>query len=120
MQKVVERLKKMLKKQKKAQTFIEYVIILTIVTAVIYAMMPMIKRGTQSMVMLVADRIGTQVDSEQSRRSEEDAYLVDSTTITTTANNKTRNENMGTITYTYNDSVRNQTTSHSDLGTYEP
>ena len=54
-----------IKRTKKGQTFIEYTLLLGIVVAVITALNPLVRRGAQAMVKLVADQIGNQKEAEQ-------------------------------------------------------
>lgn len=49
----------------KGQTIIEYVIIIGIVIAALYAMGPAIKRGAQTVVKASADQLGQQNASDQ-------------------------------------------------------
>jgi len=49
----------------KAQSLIEYAIVIGIISIVLMAMGPMIQRGIQSMVRMTADQIGNQQCSEQ-------------------------------------------------------
>jgi len=49
----------------KGQTILEYVIVLGIVIIILFTMTPLIRRGTQSMIKLVADQIGDQEAAEQ-------------------------------------------------------
>ncbi|MFC1510575.1 hypothetical protein ACFL49_02835 [Candidatus Omnitrophota bacterium] len=107
------------KKQRKAQTFLEYVIILTIVTSALYAVTPQMKRGIQSMIKVAADLIGTQEDAEQSRETDDDGYMVYSNSQRNAVTSKARTENAGAITYTFNDTISVATGSSVNLGIIE-
>ncbi len=110
-------MKRVLKKQKKAQTFIEYVIILTIVVTALYSISPLIKRGIQSMVKVTADHVGAQNESDQYRLDNDDGYMVSSTFNLNSSINKTRNESSGgNVNYVYDDDIRSKTVTRSNLG----
>ena len=51
--------------QNQAQTIVEYTLLIGITIAILLAVTPMIKRGTQGMVKVVADELGTQQNAEQ-------------------------------------------------------
>lgn len=50
---------------KQAQTFIEYILMISAVTAIMLLMSTMVKRGVQGMVKTVADQVGFQNESDQ-------------------------------------------------------
>ena len=47
------------------QTFVEYTLMIGVSIAILLALVPMIKRGTQGMVKVVADELGVQQNAEQ-------------------------------------------------------
>lgn len=49
----------------KGQSYLEYVLVLGIISLVAFAMSPLIRRGVQAMTLVVADQIGNQADSDQ-------------------------------------------------------
>ncbi|MFP4473618.1 MAG: hypothetical protein ACLFPX_07145 [Candidatus Omnitrophota bacterium] len=51
---------------RKAQTFVEYMLLLTVVATIMIVMSTMVKRGAQSVVKTVADQLGNQQASESS------------------------------------------------------
>lgn len=52
-------------KKRQGQTFIEYSIMLGVLVTALVAMTPMMRRGIQGMVKLMADQVGTQQNAEQ-------------------------------------------------------
>lgn len=52
-------------KNNEAQTMIEYTIVIGIIIVVMFAMTPLIKRGTQGIIKVVADQIGNQQNADQ-------------------------------------------------------
>jgi hypothetical protein len=61
----------------KAQSTLEYIILIGIVSVTLYYMGTAIKRGAQGMVKVTADQIGSQKDAEQSFDSKT-GFLVES------------------------------------------
>jgi hypothetical protein len=53
------------KRQRKAQTFLEYILLIGIVVMIYTAMMVFIRRSTQGMVKLMADQVGVQRNADQ-------------------------------------------------------
>lgn len=53
------------KKIKRAQTFLEYVLLISVVTAIMIAMSTMLRRSVQGMVKVVADQVGIQNQADQ-------------------------------------------------------
>ncbi|MCB9771498.1 MAG: hypothetical protein H6754_02985 [Candidatus Omnitrophica bacterium] len=51
--------------KKQGQTIVEYTLLIGITIAILLAVTPMIKRGTQGMVKVVSDELGTQQNAEQ-------------------------------------------------------
>lgn len=97
------------RKNQKAQIFLEYVIVIGVVTLIIIAMSAMIKRGTQGMIKVVADQIGNQINAEQ--QFDEDSFLESAYTSTRTSIGKTKTELIGVTTYAFDDatSIRSNT-----------
>ena len=83
------------------QVFMEYTIIIGIVTLVLFAMNTMVKRSLQGMIKTVADQIGSQENSEQ--RFDESGHLESAITSTRATFNKTIDELVGDIIYIYDD-----------------
>ena len=68
-------------KRRKAQSIGEYVLVVMIVVTAAMAMFPMVKRGTQSLLKVGADQIGSQGGAEQNF-SAESGYTENLTTNT--------------------------------------
>jgi len=99
--------------EEKAQVFMEYVIIISIVILVLTAMSTMIKRGTQGMIKVVADEIGIQADSEQNA---DEGYLRYSTALTRSDMDKRTVESLGQTDYVYDDQTITTQRSSINLG----
>ncbi|MEW5894927.1 MAG: hypothetical protein AB1650_04105 [Candidatus Omnitrophota bacterium] len=83
----------------KAQTFLEYVLMITVVTAIMIAMSTMLKRGVQGMVKVVSDQVGFQVNAEQQGGTS--GYLVEMTTRFERDQGTRVRDRAGNITYDY-------------------
>ena len=106
----------MLNKMKNnAQTIIEYIIVLGVVVIVLFAMTPLIRRGTQGMIKVVADQVGTQQGADQDFNSTT-GHLVNSEVITQVRMNQATEEFLNKVTYTYDDAVTTKTDSTTNLG----
>jgi len=86
-------------KPRRGQTFIEYTILIGILVTVLVAMTPMIRRGTQSMVKLVADQVGSQRNSEQI--GGRFGYMINSTTASQTQQSIESWERLGEVGMDY-------------------
>lgn len=64
-----------LRKQKDAQTILEYIILVGIVAVILAAMQPLVKRGIQSIVKVTADQLGQQSNADQTV-DEDKGYLL--------------------------------------------
>lgn len=91
-------------KRKRAQTILEYTIVVGVIVAVMAAMTPMIRRVNQGMIKLMSDQVGNQHNAEQ-RFNANRGYLVESYTTTQQRQSHGMNENFGDIKYTYDDAV---------------
>lgn len=60
---------------RRAQTILEYTLLITVFTMAVIAMLPRIKRSSQSMIKTAADQLGTQEGSEQTFNDIEVGYL---------------------------------------------
>lgn len=84
------------------QNMMEYVFVLGAVIMVIFAMQPLVKRGAQGVIKLVADQVGEQAEGEQSFEKET-GYLQDSKSATRSEMVKHQTEAGGVVTYNYDD-----------------
>jgi len=89
-------------KDREAQIFLEYMLVIGAVVVIMFAMSLLIKRGAQGMIKVVADQVGTQINAEQQFDS---GYLKSSYTTTRTAASKIKTELIGETTYTYADAI---------------
>ena len=107
------------KKSSEGQVFLEYTMILGVIVLIVFAMNPMIKRGIQGMIKVVADQVGIQGNSDQ--RFDESGHLERSSILTHAYINGTRDEYVGIdgrsiINYISDDVISTNTTMRSNLG----
>lgn len=93
------------------QTYLEYVLIVTVALGVIVALTPMIKRVLQGMVMVVSDQVGLQQNSDQS--ADQRGALLQSLI---TQRSSTSKSEVDYGNYVYNDNTRQDIRQVSDLG----
>lgn len=80
------------KNKKKAQSLMEYTILISIITLVVSALTPMLRRSSQSLMKTGADQIADQITGEQDFESS--GYMINSQVDSkTTANKKTEVKN---------------------------
>jgi len=114
---------------RKAQSLLEYIFLIGIVTMVFFAMSTFIKRGLQGVIKVTADQIGNQQDSEQkiiSGRPElvnaeqkidpKAGHLVEAYTATQSNIGKTTRELDGGYQYIFDDKVLTSSNSVANLG----
>lgn len=85
----------------KGQSILEYTILLGVIVLVMFAMGPMLKRGTQSLIKVVADQVGVQRNAEQ--KFDETGHLEASYTATRGSTDKRVQDSAGAITYSFDD-----------------
>ena len=116
----------------KAQTLLEYLILIGIITVVLFAMYHGVKRGVQSVIKVTADQIGNQQRADQRAPNLSNAaivpgpndqqpvavsgYLVEAYTATRATNQKGVQELFGDVGYVYNESVLTNSNSLTNLG----
>jgi len=88
------------KKNQRAQTFIEYALMMGIVILVMMGMRTLITRGGNSMIKLVVDQIGEQKTAEQDFNG---SFIQDQFESTTTFSEKKVIENRGNFRYEINE-----------------
>ncbi|HBO98056.1 MAG TPA: hypothetical protein DE315_02890 [Candidatus Omnitrophica bacterium] len=86
---------------KKGQSILEYTILLGVIVLVMFAMGPMLKRGTQSLIKIVADQVGVQQNAEQ--KFDETGHMEASYTATRGSTDKRTQDVAGAITYSFDD-----------------
>ena len=99
------------------QTMVEYSLLVGIVIAVVVVFSPMVKRGTQGMVKLVADEVGIQKNAES---ASDEGGLIGSTINTTMDQRKDHTEWRAGTTHSvqtnYTDSTATQAITETNLG----
>ncbi len=99
---------------KKGQAILEYTIVLGVIVLIMFTMGPMIKRGTQSLIKLVADQVGAQSNADQ--RFDESGHLEASYTATRGSMDKQSQDFVGTTSYIFDDSTATQANASINLG----
>lgn len=84
---------------KKAQTVIEYTLLLAVFISIVMAMSTMIRRAGEGMVKVVADHVGSQADSEG--MGNEYGHLINSRSYVRSESDKTVRERLGATEYGY-------------------
>ena len=101
---------------RRAQSIMEYVMLISIITAAVIYMLPRIKRTTQSMMKSAADQIGDQKGAEQTFNNAEKSYLINSHTVSRTVVNNLRTDASGVIDQRYDETTQTNTTSYMNTG----
>ena len=99
---------------KKAQSILEYTILLGVIVMVLFVMGPMIKRSTQSLIKAVADQVGTQQNAEQ--KFDERGHMESSYMSARGSIDKQTFDTAGAISYVFNDVTTARSTTVSNLG----
>ena len=99
---------------KKAQAILEYTTVLGVIIIIMFTMGPMLKRGTQSLIKLVADQVGAQQNAEQ--KFDESGHLEASYTATRSFTDKQDQDFAGTTRYLFADSTTTETNAFMNLG----
>lgn len=98
-------------KNPRGQNLMEYTMMIGAVMMVLFAMNPMIKRGSQSMIKLMADQIGNQAAGEQAF---DDSGHLESSETSASSRSETRiREKWGWTKYFYNEQM--ETSGEVDL-----
>ncbi len=101
----------------RAQSFLEYSMVIGLVVAILIAMTPFIRRTLQGMVRLTADQIGNQTDSDQIFNEQTRGYLQSSYSSTRSNLTKDAFLNNEVREYIYDDSIETDSNAMTDLGT---
>lgn len=99
---------------KKGQTLLEYTVVLGVVVMILFTMGPMLKRGTQSLIKVVADQVGVQQNAEQ--KFDETGHLEASYMTARSSVDKQTTDFNGTMAYIFNDVTTTQTSTLVNLG----
>ncbi len=100
---------------RRAQSLMEYVLLITILVAAVMTMFPRLKRTTQSMMKSAADQIGDQKGAEQDMNTG-DAYLQGSNTVTSSQIDNVRNDAGGWSVRNVQEQVTTMTNSLTNMG----
>lgn len=98
----------------KGQSILEYTILLGVIVLVMFAVGPMIKRGTQSLIKVVADQVGVQQNAEQ--KFDDGGYLQNASTAARGSMDKQIFDTAGMMTYVFNDVSTTVSNAVSDYG----
>ena len=99
----------------RAQSLLEYLMILGVVTAVLVAFGPLFKRGIQAVLRLTADQLQTQANAEQ-KVTPTSGYLIDQFSLSDVDNNKIKVEYLGDTSYNFDDQEAVHSNSQANLG----
>ncbi len=99
---------------RKAQAILEYTIVLGVIVVIMFTMGPMIKRGAQSLIKMVADQVGVQNDADQ--RFDDSGHLEASYSATRSSMDKQTLDSAGTTRYIFDDMVSTETNASVNLG----
>ncbi len=100
----------------RAQTVVEYTLILTIIVAITAVMGTMIRRSTQGWIRFVADQIGVQNESDQRFNDITQGHLNASYGISSARVDKQTLDVAGIINYVYDDAISGQLNTLTNLG----
>ena len=100
----------------RAQTILEYTIVIGLIVVVLITMGPYLQRLIQGSIKLTADQIGFQENADQDFSV---GFLEASHTSVNTVSNKTTTEERGTTTYLYDDATHMTSNAQVDLGFIE-
>lgn len=99
---------------RKGQSILEYTILLGVIVLVMFAMGPMLKRGTQSLIKVVADQVGIQQNAEQ--KFDERGHLESSYAATRGSMDKQTQDIVGDTIYIFNDVTTTGSSALVNLG----
>lgn len=99
---------------RKGQSILEYTIVVGVIVLVMFAMGPMLKRGIQSLIKVVADQVGIQQNAEQ--KFDETGHLESSYVATRSSMDKQTQDLAGDITYFLNDETVTTSNALVNLG----
>ena len=98
------------KNKRKAQTFLEYTMLLVIVSLVLATMQTMFKRAIQGTIKTVADQIGRQENAEQDFSNDGGGFTNAQISFTDSTSEKTQQEFYGNITYIESEELKTRST----------
>jgi uncharacterized protein (UPF0333 family) len=102
---------------RRAQTIMEYTMLIAIVAMAVVVMTPRVKRMTQSLIKSGADQIGDQEGAEQTFNDAKSGYMNSSVSTSVTLLDNTRRETavngVAAITQTFNETTTTNTAEFS-------
>lgn len=102
-------------KSSTGQTILEYVAVIGLAIAVLMAMGPMMRRGIQGMIRLVADQVGDQRSADQ-LADDKYGHLINSVAISRARIDKVTKDRVGEVNYIYEDRAVSGTRTFANLG----
>lgn len=100
-------------KKPSGQTLLEYLVLIGIVTAVVAALSPYMKRSVQSIIKVTADQLAVQTSADQGVSG---SYLINALSRQNVTTSKQLQEAGATKTYIYNDVTSGSSQSLTNLG----
>jgi len=97
----------------KAQSLLEYAVLIGIVAGVVMAMGPYLKRGVQSIVKVTADQLAPQNLADQSSNS---GYLINAFTAVRGTSQRGFKEMLDVKDYTYDETTEEHSMTLTNLG----
>ena len=104
----------LINKIKNAQTVLEYVLMISAVTAVMVAMSTFLRRSAHGMIKMVADQVGVQQDADQ--KDDSSGYLVNMTVRVNKADSREVQDRLGEARYTYDERADIETVIYTNMG----
>lgn len=105
-------------RNRRAQTLLDYILLLGIVSTVLFAMNTSIRRSIQAVVKGAADHIGRQEESDQDFEGRS-GFLVESVTDARTTRNRQTSDFLGALDYNVDETTTIKTNSLTNLGVVE-
>ncbi|MBF0479878.1 MAG: hypothetical protein HQL26_10385 [Candidatus Omnitrophica bacterium] len=99
--------------EQRAQTFVEYSMVIGVIMLTLIAMRPMLIRGGQSMVKVMTDQVGNQQAAEQDFSQ---GYMKKQISRGNAFSQKFKKERRGTYGYEYNESTITNTEMVTNMG----
>ena len=111
----VKAVKKHIVYLRRAQSILEYMMVIGIVALVLTVMGPIFKRGIQSVIKSTADQIGVQNQADQTVTNTS-GYLVESFTNRRIASDTLTEQSYGDVATTYVDAITTTSNTLTNLG----
>jgi hypothetical protein len=95
---------------------LEYVLLVGIITIVLFTMMQQVKRGTQSVIKVMADEIMNQQEADQSFDNRQGFLEAANTTIRMNGQKSVNTRSLGVTNYIYDDRQEMFSNTHTNMG----